>query len=155
MECLTDESSRVPPLSNSEGSTSLDVAGGRQAFQQWLAANRREVRKMPIREVLAIYGGHISVSAAYRIAVGLGLRGKRRNASRYDKFWATINWRLPDTTLSAIWGVGRGNIRQRRVRLGVDDPSYDGRLDQHHPGFQEETAAELRRFQRFSATIPH
>jgi hypothetical protein len=126
----------------------------RHAFRMWLRKNRRAVRKLELPEMLARYGGDISVSAAYRAAIAEGLRGKRCNGTRYAPFWATINWRLPDSVLSAIWGVMRGNIRQRRVRLGVGDATYDGRLDMKNPAYLEEVDREKRRARRFEGPRP-
>src|SRR4051812_21249754 len=91
----------------------------RSQFQQWLHRHRALVLTTPLPAVLRRFGHNITLSSAYRVAVAEGLRGRRRNDTRYVEFWNTINWALPDNTLHRIWGVTRGNLRQRRLRIGA------------------------------------
>src|SRR5690242_4400915 len=96
----------------------------RHRFRSWLVG-QRFAPDMTLRLLMEKFGRPISVSSAYRIAVTVGLRGRRRNRTRYQGFWDAINWELPDSTLSRIWGVTRGNLRQRRVRLAAGPPRFD------------------------------
>src|SRR4051812_45638364 len=64
----------------------------RQAFRRWLRHHRRLAAVMELPALLRRYRGRISVSAAYRAALAEGVRGKRRNNTRYETFWRAINW---------------------------------------------------------------
>lgn len=109
---------------------------------------------MELPALLRRYGGLISTSAAYRAALAEGVRGKRRNNTRYEGFWRTINWVLPDSVLSNVWGVSRGNLRQRRVRLGVGDPAYDARFDFTKASFLDVVAFEVQRAAAYTGPRP-
>lgn len=126
----------------------------RSRFRDWLLANRNEVDQLQLTELLRRYRGVISKSSAYRVAVAMRVRGTRQHSTRYAKFWNTINWRLPDSSLSAIWKVTRGNIRQRRVRLGVGDAAYNARWDRENESYLSEVAHERRRAARFEGLRP-
>jgi hypothetical protein len=96
----------------------------RLQFRDWLRRHRSTARKHPFSHLLASFDGSISKSSAYRAALMEGLRGQRLNKTRYAEFWATINWDLPDSVLSRVWAVKRGNLRQRRNRLQVGPPQF-------------------------------
>jgi hypothetical protein len=130
-------------------------ADARIEFRDWLRRNRRTVANVALREVLRRYGGDISLQSAYRIAVVEGLRGHRRNASRYAAFWEALNWDLPDSVLSAVWNVTRGNLRQRRLRLGVGRPKYRVHRHSTSPTFLAVVACEKRIASRFTGLRPH
>src|SRR5688500_7786694 len=119
MTVVAIDSCPAPEASQSARPAKFGRTLKQAAFRSWLRHRRRAIKKLELREMLALYDGDISVSAAYRAAVAEGLLGQRQNHTRYARFWDTINWRLPDSVLSAAWGVMRGNIRHRRVRLGV------------------------------------
>lgn len=104
--------------------------------------------------IIALYSGDISMSAAYRVAVTEGMKGNRKYRTKYGRFWSTINWRLPDNTLSVIWGVMRGNIRQRRLRLGVGGAVYSARRDTKDPNYKQEVAKEQRLANSFVGPRP-
>jgi hypothetical protein len=95
----------------------------RAQFAKFLKNNRKKARELAIPELVAEFCEQESLSinrsAAYRVAMSLKYRGHRRNKSRYDPFWETINWMLPDSDLSEIWGVERGNIQSRRKTLSM------------------------------------
>src|SRR5689334_14126287 len=94
-------------------------ADARQRFFRWLQKRGKSGVDMPLRALLDLYDAPISVSAAYRVSVRAGLRGRRRNATRYAEFWGAINWNLPDRVLTSVWGVSRQTLRQRRLLTGV------------------------------------
>jgi hypothetical protein len=127
----------------------------RERFQRWLLKHRRYVKETGLRTVLKQFEGSITWSSAYRLALTHGLRGGRRNRSRYDRFWNTVNWELPDNVLSIIWGVGRGNMRQRRLRLGVASTCFNARHDRDKPSFQILVQRERERAARFRDPRPH
>lgn len=124
-------------------------------FREWLHANRARVGKMKVHQMVTLWGEPISRSSAYRAAIAEGLRGLRMNRTRYAAFWNLINWRLPDSVLSAIWGVTRGNIRTRRVRLGVGDAAYDARSVREHSCHRKEVDREMRIASKFNGLRPH
>src|SRR5436190_796025 len=95
-----------------------------QAFRRWVRRRRRLALIHPLPSLITMSGQVISISSAYRAAVEQGVRGRRRNRSRYDRFWKQINWALPDLVLARIWKTQRQNLRQRRRRLRVGPPRW-------------------------------
>jgi hypothetical protein len=82
----------------------------------------------------------------------------RFNRTKYFDFWKIINWSLPDTTLSTIWGVDRGNIRARRVRLHSGSSRWRLKRDAGHPVFLAAIGLEKLKSKKFSGpkpTAPH
>jgi hypothetical protein len=69
------------------------------------------------REIGESSGTVISPMSAYRIAIQHGVRGLRRNRSRFDEFWGRLNWQLPDSELAAIWKLDRANVQSKRRAL--------------------------------------
>lgn len=76
-------------------------------------------------------------------------RPKRLNSSHYDLFWHTTNWMLPDAVLADIWRVDRGNLRARRVRLGIGPPRWRVMKDSANPVFRAALALERVKPARF------
>src|SRR5690348_7847765 len=101
----------------------------RRHFRRWLRKHRRVARETPLRALLDRYAPGISPSAAYRAAVAEGVRGLRSYRTRYAGFWNLINWELPDSVLESIWGVARGNLRQRRLRTAKGSPLFVASTD--------------------------
>jgi hypothetical protein len=126
----------------------------RAQFEKWIGLNRELAAKTPLRILLQQYGPHLSNSAAYRVALRSGLRGNRRNSSRYAEFWATIDWTLPDTILERIWGVARQNLRHRRVRIGAGDPHHSARGPVWSDALQTAIRHELNREKHFHGPRP-
>jgi hypothetical protein len=120
----------------------------RKAFRKWLRKHRRLARTLTLSAPIHEFGEPISTPAAYRAALAEGLRGRRRYATRFTRFWQSINWSLPDTVLERVWGVARQNLRQRRRRQHVGPPRW--RLPDHagNPEFE----AALNREARFAAS---
>lgn len=94
------------------------------------------------------------MSAAYRAAVRVGLLGKRANRSRYDSFWAQVNWRLPDRVLARVWQLDRSNVRARRLRLGVDRPRWRNSYDLRLRSFESALRSEEIKANRFTGQRP-
>ena len=126
----------------------------RQHFERWLRSNRSMATKMPMRVLLSQYGLQMSKSSAYRIAVRTGLRGRRHNSSRYDDFWALINWALPDNTLEQIWGVSRQNVRHRRVRIGAGEPEFTAHGQTWPDDFISAFNREIEKEQKYHGPRP-
>jgi hypothetical protein len=126
----------------------------RRRFKDWLLCNRRAARQHPFGELLATYPGNISLSSAYRVALTAGLRGARRNHSKYAAFWEGINWELSDAILAAVWNVSRGNIRQRRLRLGVGTPRFAARNMTTDPHFIEAVTQEKQHAEHYNGPRP-
>jgi len=82
------------------------------------------------------------------------LQRTRRKHSRYDTFWITVNWKLPDTVLASVWTVDRGNIRARRVRLHKGPPRWRLRRDHGHPVFLAAIALEKLKSKKFTGPRP-
>jgi hypothetical protein len=78
----------------------------------------------------------------------------RRNRTRYEPYWLTLNWRLPDGVLAEIWNVDRGNIRARRIRLGKGPPRWRLRRDHGHPVFLAAIALEKLKSKKFTGPRP-
>jgi hypothetical protein len=123
-------------------------------FRVWLRGKRQHIRKLKLRHILALYEGNISMSAAYRAAVAEGLRGKRHNDTRYETFWALINWELPDTMLQRIWGVWRGNLRHRRLRMNLGAARFNLRYCKLDSEFRQAVAREKRRAAHYCGPRP-
>lgn len=126
----------------------------RQDFKRWLRKHRRLALSASFPAVVRAHGSGISVAAAYRVAVAVGLRGARRNRTRYARFWTMLNWDLPDGVLSAIWGVAYGNLRQRRVRMGVGAPKFTIRNSASDPTFLDAVRRERRRRSSYTGPRP-
>lgn len=123
-------------------------------FSKWAKANRQFVMQSPIHEVVKEYGRRASRSGAYSACLRLGLRGKRINSTRYAKFWASLNWNLPDTILSKVWRTNRGNLRARRKRLCLPHPAWRLHHDRNCPEFLAALGKELERSRRFNEKRP-
>ncbi len=131
------------------------VTSDREQFEWWLKRHRRLAAVTSIPQIVRLYGGAISRSAAYRVAMKQRVRGKRLNQTRYAPFWGIIDWRLPDTVLESIWGVRRGNVRQRRLRLQVVTPSFDARKDAGKPSFTTAVHREKSKASSYTGPRPH
>ena len=127
-----------------------------EAFASWLSAapSRDELRSEALVTLIRRSGIAISWSSAYRVARRLGVRGKYRNRSRYDGFWAVVNWRLPDGTLSEVWGTLRGNLRQRRLRMNAGPPRWRAYHDADDADFRHAVLVERRKAARFRGPRP-
>jgi hypothetical protein len=127
----------------------------RTQFQRWLRRNRRIAKTSPLPVLLRQYDFAMSLPSAYRIAVAEGIRGHRFNQTRYAAFWETINWDLPDSVLHAIWGVWRGNLRQRRLRIHAGPPRFTVPSARSDPRFIEAVVREKRVARRYDGPRPH
>lgn len=127
----------------------------RSQFRVWLRSHRTSAKNLSIRELVLGYGQTISMAGAYRVAVAEGLRGARSNWTRYERFWARINWDLPDSVLSAVWGVDRGNLRQRRDRINVGPPRFRLPVARSDPHFVRAVFNERLRSKRYHGARPH
>lgn len=127
----------------------------RRDFQTWLLRHCRQAAVTPMPALLKRYGGGITVSSAYRLALKAGLRGRRRNRTRYTAFWMFVNWELPDSVLERVWKVARGNLRQRRLRLGVGPPVFRTRYDHADRRFLTAVAREEQRARDYTGPRPH
>lgn len=127
----------------------------RRSFRHWLRKHRRDALRMPLVELITRYGHDISVATAYRVAISEGLRGLRRNMTRYSEFWDTINWALPDRVLTRIWGVSRQNLRQRRLRTRVGSAKHASSGSLCEPAFRRAVAQESQKASRYAGLRPH
>ncbi len=137
------------------GKTTRATATARVRFRGWLRNNHELALALPLPVLVRRYGRDISMSSAYRVALAEGVRGSRRNATRYAAFWKMINWDLPDSVLSTIWGVGRGNLRTRRVRLQLGSPRFDARCFPTSHSYHEAVSREKRRASHYRGPRPH
>jgi hypothetical protein len=80
--------------------------------------------------------------------------GSRLNRTRYESFWESLNWKLPDGALCEIWNVDRGNIRARRVCLRKGPPRWRPRRDHGHPVFLAAIALEKLKSKQFTGLRP-
>jgi hypothetical protein len=126
----------------------------RQDFRQWLRKHRQLARETPLRVLLNRYARDISSSAAYRAAVDEGVRGLRSYRTRYAGFWNLINWELPDGVLESIWGVARGNLRQRRLRTAMASPLFVASTDACDPRFIDAIRREKQLERRYDGPRP-
>jgi hypothetical protein len=110
--------------------------------------------RLPPCLLLRRYGQPISLPSAYRIAVAEGLRGARRNRSRYDQFWKLVDWELPDGVLERIWGVWRGNLRNRRLRTDAGSASFSAGVDHADRRFREAVARQIRAAVKYHGPRP-
>lgn len=124
------------------------------SFRAWLTGHRLLACNFPISALAQLAGVSISASAAYRLAVAEGLRGERFNRTRYAQFWSTVNWQLPDTDLSRIWGVSRQNLRARRARLGVGRPRWRLPGAANDLAYRRAVAREQRRSRSYRGPRP-
>lgn len=132
----------------------LSFSPKRRKFGQWLSAKKHVAHSISMPQLIAQSGMCVSVATAYRTAVALGVRGQRRNHTRYSIFWSRIDWRLPDMVLGRIWGVSRQNVRHRRKRDRRDAPRW--RLP-HAISDREYVNAirqERKRAGRYSGPVP-
>src|SRR5688572_26396631 len=111
-------------------------------------------RKLPFRALLRRYGRTISFAAAYRIAVAERVAGVRRNHTQYAHFWQKVNWELPDSVLERVWGVTRGNLRQRRLRMGMGRPAFLLPADTTNARYRLALARERRRARSYHGPRP-
>jgi hypothetical protein len=132
----------------------LTGATQRQQFRDWLRVHSDLVANIPFPSAVRLYGKAISVSSAYRLAVEEGLRGARRNRTRYEAFWSIIDWRLPDTSLARIWGVARGNLRQRRLRVRAGLPRFCAKAHSDNARYRIAIAKEEERARSYSGPRP-
>lgn len=96
----------------------------RSLFRIFLENNPDKAKDCSIPDLIKSSGIEISQSAAYRVAFMAGFRGLRKNHSKYIEFWHQINWDLPDSDLSEIWGTERGNVQSKRKFLGMQKPKW-------------------------------
>ena len=141
-------------MSSDHGSFATNTAQ-RQRFRRWIRLNRCKAKKLPLPVLLTRYGRAISFPSAYRVAVAEGLRGGRLNRTKYAAFWDTINWHLPDGVLAAIWGVFRGNLRQRRLRIGAGSPKFKYPDALFDPRFIKAVFREKQVARRYDGLRPH
>jgi hypothetical protein len=64
-----------------------DESATRAEFHRWLMPRREQMRGMSLPQVIREFGRPVERSAAYRVMLEAGLKGKRRNRSRFDAFW--------------------------------------------------------------------
>jgi hypothetical protein len=133
--------------------TRITSLPARTQFRLWLQTHPAQ-RKGTLRKLIDRSGLGVSLSAAYRAARDLGLRGKRRNRSRYDEFWRSLDWRLPDSSLASIWNVARGNIRNRRMLMGIGAPRWQLRRDARDPAFIRASEREQDRARQYVGQTP-
>jgi hypothetical protein len=131
-----------------------DQPASRAEFRRWLMPRREQVRGMSVPEVMRVFGRPVNWSAAYRVMIEAGLKGNRRNRSRYETFWAALNWHLPDLVLANVWKVDRGNLQKRRTRLNLPAPRW--RLHRHagNPFLEAAIQEEKRKARRFRGPRP-
>jgi hypothetical protein len=96
----------------------------------------------------------ISSSTAYRVAKNLGVKGKDTKTTKYQEFWETINWELPDLDLSRIWNVDRGNIRQKRVFLEMHPPVWHKTVDSEDKEYKKALRKERKKAKQFAGHVP-
>jgi hypothetical protein len=128
--------------------------GAVDSFAMWLRSHRPRAEVTGLPDLVREFGGNISLSSAYRIAVRMGAKGRRHNRSRYDEFWEIVNWDLPDSVLSELWGVARGNLRQRRVRLGKGKCAFNVRNSRHSSDFKRQVQCEEGRARNYDGPRP-
>jgi hypothetical protein len=113
----------------------IRTSSERLAFQAWLRERGQSFKGDSLRQLIKEFGRPISFAAAYRVAVGYGLFGRRRNSSRYCDFWELIDWRLPNRVLASIWKVDRSSIRSRRILHRLSRPEWSTNSDFRSPTF--------------------
>ncbi len=79
---------------------------------------------------------------------------RRSYQTRYEAFWKTLNWKLPDGVLSDVWQVDRGNVRARRNRLRKGSPRWRQRRDQANPVFLAAISLEKLKSKKFTDPRP-
>lgn len=125
----------------------------RQQFQHFLAHHRHLAETATLDELVEQSQIPISKSAAYRVAFFLRVKGERRNQSRYDEFWAKINWGLPDSDIADIWEVDRGNVQSKRRFLAVTQPEIArpkwSRLSPSVPAYKEALRMERNKASKY------
>ncbi len=89
-----------------------------------------------------------------QVFIGNGPFPGRRNRSRFDDFWQSVNWQLPDSTLSQVWQVDRGNLHARRIRLGHPPPRWQVLRDQSNPVFGAAISLEKLKARKFAGAKP-
>lgn len=127
----------------------------RNRFSQWLQKRGNSEEDIPLRSLIQLSGMPISVSSAYRVAARAGLRGRRRNSTRYGAFWLLVNWDLPDRILTRIWGVSRQTLRQRRLLTGIGAAKLAERGSPLSQASRKAIKKEWRKARRFSGQRPH
>jgi hypothetical protein len=78
----------------------------------------------------------------------------RKNRTRYDLFWRTVNWKLPDSVIATVWNTDRGNLHARRVRLRQPLPRWRVREDGEHPVFKAAIHLEKLKAKKFTGAKP-
>jgi hypothetical protein len=146
--------SLIASRQNGRPASAANADRTRAQFRKWLRDHRRQAADMSLSRLVRCFNSPISLSAAYRVALAAGLRGKRRNRTRYEQFWSLIDWSLPDSVLSDVWGVKRGNLRQRRVRLGIDAPRFNVLRDFRSAQFVKAVSDERRRAAEYAGPRP-
>jgi hypothetical protein len=81
-------------------------------------------------------------------------REGRSYQTRYQTFWQTVNWNLPDGVLGVVWQVDRGNIRARRVRSQKGPPRWWLNRDHGNPVFLAALALEKLKSKKFNSPRP-
>jgi len=127
----------------------------RQQFARWLQNRNASGVDIALPSLIRLSGVPISVSSAYRVAARAGLRGRRRNSTRYGAFWLRVNWDLPDRILTRIWGVSRQTLRQRRLLTGIGAAKLAERGSPLSQASRKAIKKEWRKAERFSGQRPH
>jgi hypothetical protein len=120
-----------------------DQMVAKESFRSWLRTYQASTCGLTMAAMLQLFGGKLSRPSAYRIARSEGLKGHRRNRTRYERFWSMLNWKLPDTELARIWRVDRGNLRARRVRLGIKASQWRLPRARRDPRYRDALLREL------------
>lgn len=123
-------------------------------FARWADHNSRSLQGKELRQILQMYPSGIHPSSAYRVLVDLGILGRRAYLSRFEEFWRTLNWELPDGTLEEVWGISRGNLASRRHRMKMGPPRFDRRADYHSAYFQHLVREERLKQRAFRGERP-
>ncbi|MGE5609923.1 MAG: hypothetical protein ACM359_11765 [Bacillota bacterium] len=126
----------------------------RARFQAWVRDHYKGAIGRTVPELVQLFGGRLSKSAAYRIARSEGLKGLRSNRTRYARFWALVNWELPDTDLARVWRVDRGNLRARRARLGIEPSRWRLPSAYANPRYRRMLGREMRRAAMYRGPRP-
>jgi hypothetical protein len=134
------------------------VPTSRERFQKFVQNNRSWADHLPVETLIAESGLPMSVPSAYRALRRMNVKGKRTNRSRYSGFWAKINWDLPNSDLSAIWHVDRGNILSKRRDLGKPAAKWAkdkySRLEDMPAEYHAAVASEQRKSGRYRGPRP-
>jgi hypothetical protein len=87
--------------------------------------------------------------------MSMNVIGKRRSyRNLYERFWQKLNWQLPDSILSSIWKMDRGNLHAWRIRLRQLPPRWRVRGHENHPVFRAAVQLEKLKAKNFTGPRP-